>query len=164
MFAGKVLCYTIGIVYTDKSDGIRRLPMKRKNKIQILSLGLALALSQAASAFAAGTVTVGQAPGETAQSSVAETSAAQKASETSAAQGTSGTATAQNGTSQAVSQTPGTSHTVTAGSGTTADRPSVLPSAGQTPVAGLDAIINLGPATQQTVSAADIKQPEVRSF
>lgn len=161
MFAGKVLCYTIGIVYTDKSDGIRRLPMKRKNKIQILSLGLALALSQAASAFAAGTVTVGQAPGETAQSSVAETSAAQKASETSAAQGTSGTATAQNGTSQEVSQTPGTSHTVTAGSGTTADRPSVLPAAGQTPVAGLDAIINLGPATQQTVSAADIKQPEV---
>ncbi|RHV88104.1 peptidase S11 [Clostridium sp. OF09-36] len=135
--------------------------MKRKNKIQILSLGLALALSQAASAFAAGTVTVGQAPGETAQSSVAETSAAQKASETSAAQGTSGTATAQNGTSQEVSQTPGTSHTVTAGSGTTADRPSVLPAAGQTPVAGLDAIINLGPATQQTVSAADIKQPEV---
>ena len=135
--------------------------MKRKNKIQILSLGLALALSQAASAFAAGTVTVGQAPGETAQSSVAETSAAQKASETSAAQGTSGTATAQNGTSQAVSQTPGPSHTVTAGSGTTADRPSVLPAAGQTPVAGLDAIINLGPATQQTVSAADIKQPEV---
>ena len=135
--------------------------MKRKNKIQILSLGLALALSQAASAFAAGTVTVGQAPGETAQSSVAETSAAQKASETSAAQGTSGTATEQNGTSQAVSQTPGTSHTVTAGSGTTADRPSVLPAAGQTPVAGLDAIINLGPATQQTVSAADIKQPEV---
>ena len=161
MFAGKVLCYTIGIVYTDKSDGIRRLPMKRKNKIQILSLGLALALSQSASAFAAGTVTVGQAPGETAQSSVAETSAAQKASETSAAQGTSGTATAQNGTSQEVSQTPGTSHTVTAGSGTTADRPSVLPAAGQTPVAGLDAIINLGPATQQTVSAADIKQPEV---
>lgn len=135
--------------------------MKRKNKIQILSLGLALALSQAASAFAAGTVTVGQAPGETAQSSVAETSAAQKASETSAEQGTSGTATAQNGTSQEVSQTPGTSHTVTAGSGTTADRPSVLPAAGQTPVAGLDAIINLGPATQQTVSAADIKQPEV---
>lgn len=135
--------------------------MKRKNKIQILSLGLALALSQSASAFAAGTVTVGQAPGETAQSSVAETSAAQKASETSAAQGTSGTATAQNGTSQEVSQTPGTSHTVTAGSGTTADRPSVLPAAGQTPVAGLDAIINLGPATQQTVSAADIKQPEV---
>ena len=135
--------------------------MKRKNKIQILSLGLALALSQAASAFAAGTVTVGQAPGETAQSSVAETSAAQKASETSAAQGTSGTVTAQNGTSQEVSQTPGTSHTVTAGSGTTADRPSVLPAAGQTPVAGLDAIINLGPATQQTVSAADIKQPEV---
>lgn len=135
--------------------------MKRKNKIQILSLGLALALSQAASAFAAGTVTVGQAPGETTQSSVAETSAAQKASETSAAQGTSGTATAQNGTSQEVSQTPGTSHTVTAGSGTTADRPSVLPAAGQTPVAGLDAIINLGPATQQTVSAADIKQPEV---
>ena len=40
--------------------------MKHKNKIQIAGLGLALALSQAVSAYAAGTVVVGKAPGETA--------------------------------------------------------------------------------------------------
>lgn len=47
--------------------------MKHKNKIQIAGLGLALALSQAVSAYAAGTVVVGKAPGETA----AETTAAE---------------------------------------------------------------------------------------
>ncbi|RHP49004.1 D-alanyl-D-alanine carboxypeptidase family protein [Clostridium sp. AF32-12BH] len=140
--------------------------MKHKHKVQILSLGLALALSQAANAFAAGTVTVGLAPGETAQTSVAETnaaqssatetSAAQKTSESSAAQSASETAASQNGTSQAVSQTPGTSHTVTAGNGVTSDRPAVLPAAGQTPVAVLDAILNLGPGTAASNSGTAV--------
>ena len=51
--------------------------MKHRNKIQIAGLGLALALSQAVSAYAAGTVVVGKAPGETA----AETTAAEATTE-----------------------------------------------------------------------------------
>mgnify|MGYP004622588009 CR=1 FL=1 len=56
--------------------------MKHRNKIQIAGLGLALALSQAVSAYAAGTVVVGKAPGETAaETTVAETTAAEATTE-----------------------------------------------------------------------------------
>ena len=80
--------------------------MKHKNKIQIAGLGLALALSQAVSAYAAGTVVVGKAPGETA----AETTAAEAT--TKAAPENTTTATTK--AAPAVLDTP--AHVVTAGS------------------------------------------------
>ena len=109
--------------------------MKHRNKIQIAGLGLALALSQAVSAYAAGTVVVGKAPGETA----AETTAAEAT--TKAAPENTTTATTK--AAPAVLSTP--AHVVTAGSQTPAPQPST---------AAAD-------STQSAVSAADISQPEV---
>lgn len=139
--------------------------MKHRNKIQILGLGLALALSQATGAFAsAGTVVVGKAPGET--ETQAETSAAAE------------TEPAGQSTSASV---------VTAGSNTVSDRPVVLPAETGAAAAAIEAVLpHVGPgvsgadgtastptgetaaagtvtagAAQPSISAADIKQPEV---
>lgn len=152
--------------------------MKHRNKIQILGLGLALALSQAASAYAAGTVVVGKAPGETA----AETTAA----ETTAAETSAAEAAAQAGQNAS-------GNVVTAGSHTVSDRPVVLPASGAAAAAVEAVILQGGPGTvsggtetagaaagtaetksaetsdaaagtgtsQSAASAADIKQPEV---
>lgn len=115
--------------------------MKHKNKIQIAGLGLALALSQAVSAYAAGTVVVGKAPGETA----AETTAAEAT--TKAAPENTTTATTKAAT--AVLDPP--AHVVTAGSHAASNSQTPAP---QPSTAAAD-------STQSAVSAAAISQPEV---
>ena len=90
--------------------------MKHKNKIQIAGLGLALALSQAVSAYAAGTVVVGKAPGETA----AETTAAEATTESTvtAAPGSTTKAAPENTTTATTKAAPAVldtpAHVVTA--------------------------------------------------
>ena len=119
--------------------------MKHKNKIQIAGLGLALALSQAVSAYAAGTVVVGKAPGETA----AETTAAEATTESTVTAAPENTTTATTKAAPAVLSTP--AHVVTAGSheASNSSTPALQPS-----TAAAD-------STQSAVSAADISQPEV---
>lgn len=115
--------------------------MKHKNKMQIAGLGLALALSQAVSAYAAGTVVVGKAPGETA----AETTAAEAT--TKAAPENTTTATTK--AAPAVLDTP--AHVVTAGRPCASNSQTPAP---QPSTAAAD-------STQSTASAAAISQPEV---
>ena len=127
--------------------------MKHKNKIQIAGLGLALALSQAVSAYAAGTVVVGKAPGETA----AETTAAEATTESTvtAAPGSTTKAAPENTTTATTKAAPALlstpAHVVTAGSHAASDSPTPAP---QPSTAAAD-------STQSTASAADISQPEV---
>ena len=119
--------------------------MKHKNKIQIAGLGLALALSQAVSAYAAGTVVVGKAPGETA----AETTAAEATTESTVTAAPENTTTATTKAAPAVLSTP--AHVVTAGSHAASNSQTPAP---QPSTAAAD-------STQSTASAADISQPEV---
>lgn len=127
--------------------------MKHRNKIQIAGLGLALALSQAVSAYAAGTVVVGKAPGETA----AETTAAEATTESTvtAAPGSTTKAALENTTTATTKAAPAVldtpAHVVTAGSHAASDSPTPAP---QPSTAAAD-------STQSTASAADIRQPEV---
>ena len=127
--------------------------MKHRNKIQIAGLGLALALSQAVSAYAAGTVVVGKAPGETA----AETTAAEATTESTvtAAPGSTTKAAPENTTTATTKAAPAVldtpAHVVTAGSHAASDSPTPAP---QPSTAAAD-------STQSTASAADISQPEV---
>ncbi len=147
--------------------------MKHRNKIQIAGLGLALALSQAVSAYAAGTVVVGKAPGETA----AETTAAEATTENNvtAAPGSTTKAAPENTTTattkatQAVLDTP--AHVVTAGSHaasnsqTPAPQPSTAAADSKQPsTAAADSkqpSTAAADSTQSAASAADIRQPEV---
>ena len=115
--------------------------MKHRNKIQIAGLGLALALSQAVSAYAAGTVVVGKAPGETA----AETTAAEATTKAAPENMTTATTKA----APAVLDTP--AHVVTAGSHEASNSQTPAP---QPSTAAAD-------SKQSTASAADISQPEV---
>ena len=127
--------------------------MKHKNKIQIAGLGLALALSQAVSAYAAGTVVVGKAPGETA----AETTAAEATTESTvtAAPGSTTKAASENTTTATTKAAPAVldtpAHVVTAGSHEASNSQTPAP---QPSTAAAD-------STQSAVSAADISQPEV---
>lgn len=127
--------------------------MKHKNKIQIAGLGLALALSQAVSAYAAGTVVVGKAPGETA----AETTAAEATTESTvtAAPGSTTKAAPENTTTATTKAAPAVldtpAHVVTAGSHEASNSQTPAP---QPSTAAAD-------STQSAVSAADISQPEV---
>ena len=127
--------------------------MKHKNKIQIAGLGLALALSQAVSAYAAGTVVVGKAPGETA----AETTAAEATTESTvtAALGSTTKAAPENTTTATTKAAPAVldtpAHVVTAGSHEASNSQTPAP---QPSTAAAD-------STQSAVSAADISQPEV---
>lgn len=127
--------------------------MKHKNKIQIAGLGLALALSQAVSAYAAGTVVVGKAPGETA----AETTAAEATTESTvtAAPGSTTKAAPENTTTATTKAAPAVldtpAHVVTAGSHEASNSQTPAP---QPSTAAAD-------STQSTASAADISQPEV---
>ena len=127
--------------------------MKHRNKIQIAGLGLALALSQAVSAYAAGTVVVGKAPGETA----AETTAAEATTESTvtAALGSTTKAAPENTTTATTKAAPAVldtpAHVVTAGSHEASNSPTPAP---QPSTAAAD-------STQSAVSAADISQPEV---
>lgn len=127
--------------------------MKHRNKIQIAGLGLALALSQAVSAYAAGTVVVGKAPGETA----AETTAAEATTESTvtAAPGSTTKAAPENTTTATTKAAPAVldtpAHVVTAGSHAASNSPTPAP---QPSTAAAD-------STQSTASAADIRQPEV---
>lgn len=127
--------------------------MKHKNKIQIAGLGLALALSQAVSAYAAGTVVVGKAPGETA----AETTAAEATTESTvtAAPGSTTKAAPENMTTATTKAAPAVldtpAHVVTAGSHEASNSQTPAP---QPSTAAAD-------STQSAVSAADISQPEV---
>lgn len=127
--------------------------MKHKNKIQIAGLGLALALSQAVSAYAAGTVVVGKAPGETA----AETTAAEDTTESTvtAAPGSTTKAASENTTTATTKAAPAVldtpAHVVTAGSHEASNSQTPAP---QPSTAAAD-------STQSAVSAADISQPEV---
>ena len=152
--------------------------MKHRNKIQIAGLGLALALSQAVSAYAAGTVVVGKAPGETAaETTVAETTAAEATTESTvtAAPGSTTKAAPENTTTattkatQAVLDTP--AHVVTAGSHaasnsqTPAPQPSTAAADSKQPsTAAADSkqpSTAAADSTQSAASAADIRQPEV---
>lgn len=119
--------------------------MKHRNKIQIAGLGLALALSQAVSAYAAGTVVVGKAPGETA----AETTAAEATTESTVTAAPENTTTATTKAAPAVLDTP--AHVVTAGSHEASNSQTPAP---QPSTAAAD-------STQSAVSAADISQPEI---
>lgn len=127
--------------------------MKHRNKIQIAGLGLALALSQAVSAYAAGTVVVGKAPGETA----AETTAAEATTESTvtAAPGSTTKAALENTTTATTKAAPAVldtpAHVVTAGSHEASNSQTPAP---QPSTAAAD-------STQSAVSAADISQPEV---
>lgn len=127
--------------------------MKHRNKIQIAGLGLALALSQAVSAYAAGTVVVGKAPGETA----AETTAAEATTESTvtAAPGSTTKAAPENTTTATTKAAPAVldtpAHVVTAGSHEASNSQTPAP---QPSTAAAD-------STQSAVSAADISQPEV---
>lgn len=127
--------------------------MKHRNKIQIAGLGLALALSQAVSAYAAGTVVVGKAPGETA----AETTAAEATTESTvtAALGSTTKAAPENTTTATTKAAPAVldtpAHVVTAGSHEASNSQTPAP---QPSTAAAD-------STQSAVSAADISQPEV---
>lgn len=127
--------------------------MKHRNKIQIAGLGLALALSQAVSAYAAGTVVVGKAPGETA----AETTAAEATTESTvtAAPGSTTKAAPENMTTATTKAAPAVldtpAHVVTAGSHEASNSQTPAP---QPSTAAAD-------STQSAVSAADISQPEV---
>ena len=127
--------------------------MEHKNKIQIAGLGLALALSQAVSAYAAGTVVVGKAPGETA----AETTAAEATTESTvtAAPGSTTKAAPENTTTATTKAAPAVldtpAHVVTAGSHEASNSQTPAP---QPSTAAAD-------STQSAVSAADISQPEV---
>lgn len=127
--------------------------MKHRNKIQIAGLGLALALSQAVSAYAAGTVVVGKAPGETA----AETTAAEATTESTvtAAPGSTTKAAPENKTTATTKAAPAVldtpAHVVTAGSHEASNSQTPAP---QPSTAAAD-------STQSAVSAADISQPEV---
>lgn len=127
--------------------------MKHRNKIQIAGLGLALALSQAVSAYAAGTVVVGKAPGETA----AETTAAEATTESTvtAAPGSTTKAAPENTTTATTKAAPAVldtpAHVVTAGSHEASNSQTPAP---QPSTAAAD-------STQSTASAADISQPEV---
>lgn len=127
--------------------------MKHRNKIQIAGLGLALALSQAVSAYAAGTVVVGKAPGETA----AETTAAEATTESTvtAAPGSTTKAAPENMTTATTKAAPAVldtpAHVVTAGSHEASNSQTPAP---QPSTASAD-------STQSAVSAADISQPEV---
>ena len=127
--------------------------MKHKNKIQIAGLGLALALSQAVSAYAAGTVVVGKAPGETA----AETTAAEATTESTvtAAPGSTTKAASENTTTATTKAAPAVldtpAHVVTAGSHEASNSQTPAP---QPSTAAAD-------STQSTASTADIRQPEV---
>lgn len=127
--------------------------MKHRNKIQIAGLGLALALSQAVSAYAAGTVVVGKAPGETA----AETTAAEATTESTvtAAPGSTTKAASENTTTATTKAAPAVldtpAHVVTAGSHEASNSQTPAP---QPSTAAAD-------STQSAVSAADISQPEV---
>ena len=127
--------------------------MKHKNKIQIAGLGLALALSQAVSAYAAGTVVVGKAPGETA----AETTAAEATTESTvtAAPGSTTKAAPENTTTATTKAAPAVldtpAHVVTAGSHEASNSSTPAP---QPSTAAAD-------SSQSTASTADIRQPEV---
>ena len=127
--------------------------MKHRNKIQIAGLALALALSQAVSAYAAGTVVVGKAPGETA----AETTAAEATTESTvtAAPGSTTKAASENTTTATTKAAPAVldtpAHVVTAGSHEASNSQTPAP---QPSTAAAD-------STQSAVSAADISQPEV---
>ena len=127
--------------------------MKHRNKIQIAGLGLALALSQAVSAYAAGTVVVGKAPGETA----AETTAAEATTESTvtAAPGSTTKAAPENTTTATTKAAPAVldtpAHVVTAGSHEASNSQTPAP---QPSTAAAD-------STQSAVSAADISHPEV---
>lgn len=155
--------------------------MKHKNKIQILGLGLALALSQATGAFAsAGTVTVGKAPGETAaqtESSASSTTTAvspnpSAATKTSPSQGgTPATLPAVGGTGiagidaiihpagpGAANSASSSGGTITAGSESTVTSPA--PGSGSTAGSSTTGTVTSG-TSQSTISAADIKQPQV---
>lgn len=127
--------------------------MKHRNKIQIAGLGLALALSQAVSAYAAGTVVVGKAPGETA----AETTAAEATTESTvtAALGSTTKAAPENMTTATTKAAPAVldtpAHVVTAGSHEASNSQTPAP---QPSTAAAD-------STQSAVSAADISQPEI---
>lgn len=127
--------------------------MKHRNKIQIAGLGLALALSQAVSAYAAGTVVVGKAPGETA----AETTAAEATTESTvtAAPGSTTKAAPENTTTATTKAAPAVldtpAHVVTAGSHEASNSQTPAP---QPSTAAAD-------SKQSTASAADISQPEV---
>ena len=129
--------------------------MKHKNKIQIAGLGLALALSQAVSAYAAGTVVVGKAPGETA----AETTAAEATTESTVTAAPENTTTATTKAAPAVLDTP--AHVVTAGSHAASDSPTPAPQPSTAAADRKQPSTVAADSTQSTVSAADIRQPEV---
>ena len=125
--------------------------MKHKNKIQIAGLGLALALSQAVSAYAAGTVVVGKAPGETA----AETTAAEATTKAAPENMTTATTKA----APAVLDTP--AHVVTAGSHEASNSQTPAPQPSTAAADSKQPSTAAADSTQSTASAADIRQPEV---
>lgn len=129
--------------------------MKHKNKIQIAGLGLALALSQAVSAYAAGTVVVGKAPGETA----AETTAAEATTESTVTAAPENTTTATTKAAPAVLSTP--AHVVTAGSHAASDSPTPAPQPSTAAADSKQPSTAAADSTQSTASAAAISQPEV---